>query len=71
MKQKEKAADDAAHASHQAIALDHRPSAQTKAAVASATKSESFSFVCGWKEVPEIQRLFAACASSYVGGFQV
>jgi hypothetical protein len=69
---KEQAAGGAAHASHPAsAALDHRPVAQAKAAVASAAKSESFSFVCAWKDVPEIQRLFAACAASHVGGFQV
>ena len=72
MSRKEQAADGAAHAAHQSsAALDHRPVAQAKAAVASAAKSESFSFVCAWKDVPEIQRLFAACAASRVGGFQV
>jgi hypothetical protein len=68
IRRKEQAADGAAHASHQAsAALDHRPVAQAKAAA----KSESFSFVCAWKDIPEIQQLFAACAASHTGGFQV
>jgi hypothetical protein len=38
---------------------------------AAASVLDSFTFVCAWKEMPDIQRLFAACAASAVGGFQV
>ena len=42
-----------------------------KIPLAAGCKVENFVFVCAWKEFPDIQRLFAACAVSAVEGFQV
>lgn len=66
-------AHDSPRAEHQINTSDQRPIAQvhSKATAAVGSKIENFAFVCAWKEVPEIQRLFAVCAASAVEGFQV
>ena len=47
------------------------PQVHPKVPNAAGCKAENFAFVCAWKEFPDIQRLFAACAASAVEGFQV
>jgi hypothetical protein len=65
--------DGTPRAEVQSIAKEQRHIAQmhSKTIAAIVSKNENFAFVCAWKEVPEIQRLFAVCAASAVGGFQV
>jgi hypothetical protein len=64
---------DASRTDRQNSANDNKPagSVHPKVPPAASCKVENFGFVCAWKELPEIQRLFAACAASAVEGFQV
>ncbi len=66
-------ADDTPRAEHEVSADGQRMIAQVhpKANPGVGSKVGNFAFLCAWKDVPEIQRLFEVCAASAVGGFQV
>jgi hypothetical protein len=68
LKQKEKYDDT--HADLRARVHEERPTAPPKGNHTTVDPG-NFTMVCAWKEVPEIHRLFWACAASAVGGFQV